>query len=152
MGFAYLSDEPYQLYKQGFTVLRDGSVTITLPSWFTKGAEQKTSLSKDDRQHLISLYALETNYVDRLAELNDLLHQTPINQKDLEKAARRFVEKSDDVNGWRGNAFFAIFDKLVQEALRQSNDARAWRQSSMTLEITPPGATESVKKILMQPQ
>lgn len=152
MGFAYLSDEPYKLYKQGFTVLRDGSVTITLPSWFTKGAEQKTSLSKDDRQHLISLYALETNYVDRLAELNDLLHQTPINQKDLEKAARRFVEKSDDVNGWRGNAFFAIFDKLVQEALSQGNDARAWRQSSMTLEITPPGANESVKKILMQPQ
>lgn len=152
LGFAYLSDQVHDLYEHGFTVLRDSNITVTLPGWFTKGAEKKTSLTLDDKQRLITLCNLEKSYVDRLIELNDTLHQIPIKQKDLEKAARRFVEKSDDVNGWRGNAFFAIFDKLVQEALHRNNDKNVWRQSSMTLEITPPGAKDSVKKILMQQQ
>ncbi|MBL8190720.1 MAG: hypothetical protein JNK38_22065, partial [Acidobacteria bacterium] len=78
--------------------------------------------------------------------------------KDLADAAKKFVDMSDDLNEWRENAFFAIFDRLVQEALlraEKSNDksaARQFRESSMILEVTPPGAKRAIKKVLLSPR
>ncbi len=150
VGFAYLSQSLHDLYdKQGFTALQTLKA-VTLPGWFTKGAPIQASLSSMDIQLLITLCSMESNYAQRIVKLDKTLSKKPIPQKDLQDAAQKFVSMSDDLNQWRENAFFAIFDKIVQEALRRNNDARAFRQSTMTLEITPPGAQTSVKKILMQ--
>jgi hypothetical protein len=150
VGFAYLSQSLHDLYdKEGFTALQTLKA-VTLPAWFTKGAPMQASLSSMDIQLLITLCGMENNYAKRIVNLDKTLNKKPIPQKDLQDAAQKFVGMSDDLNQWRENAFFAIFDKIVQEALRRSNDTRAFRQSTMTIEITPPGAQTSVKKILMQ--
>lgn len=150
VGFAYLAPALHDLYdREGFTALQKLK-TVTLPGWFTKGAPMEASLSATNIQLLITLCNLESSYAKRIVALNKTLGKKPIPQKDLQDASRKFVEMADDLNDWRENAFFAIFDKIVQEALRRGNDARAWRQSSLMLEILPPGATQSVKKILMQ--
>ncbi|MDQ3009141.1 MAG: hypothetical protein M3X11_00335 [Acidobacteriota bacterium] len=150
VGFAYLSPSLHDLYdKQGFTALQKLK-TVTLPGWFTKGAPMQASLSAMDIQLLITLCSMESNYAKRIVNLDKTLGKKPIPQKDLQDAAQKFVSMSDDLNQWRENAFFAIFDKIVHEALLRSNDGRSFRQSTMTLQITPPGAQVSVKKILMQ--
>lgn len=152
VGFAYLSPSLHDLYdRDGFTALRNLK-SVTLPGWFTKGAPMQASLSSTDIQLLITLCNIEASYAKRTVVLDKTLSKRPVPQKDLQDAAQKFVEMADDLNQWRENAFFAIFDKIVQEALRRNSDGRTWRQSSMTLEILPPGAQQSVTKILMQPR
>ncbi|HMV83747.1 MAG TPA: hypothetical protein PLD20_26895 [Blastocatellia bacterium] len=150
VGFAYLAPALHEMFdREGFTALQRLK-TVTLPGWFTKGAPMQASLTTTDIQLLITLCNLESSYAKRVVALNKTLGKRPIPQKELQDASRKFVQMADDLNDWRENAFFAIFDKIVQEALRRGNDSRAWRQSSLMLEILPPGAKQSVKKILMQ--
>jgi len=53
------------------------------------------------------------------------------------------------VDEWRDNAFFAIFDKIVEAALKKSPLAKAARESAMVLEIMPDGK-KRVRKALMR--
>ncbi|MDX2040317.1 MAG: hypothetical protein SF097_03665 [Acidobacteriota bacterium] len=152
VGFAYLSPTLHDIFdKEGFTAVQRLK-SVTLPGWFTKGAPMQASLSSSDTQFLVTLCFLERKYADRLAKLSKTLSKKPVSQNDLADAAKKFVDMSDDLNEWRENAFFAIFDKIVQEALRQANDSRQFRQSSMIIEVTPPGAKRAIKKILLPPK
>jgi hypothetical protein len=152
VGFAYLSPKLHEMFDHDGPPAVRNLKSVTLPGWFTKGAPMQASLSSTDTQLLVTLCSLEASYAKRIVGLDETLGKRPIPQKDLQDAAKKFVEMADDLNQWRENAFFAMFDKIVQEALRRNNDGRTWRQSSMTLEILPPGAQQSVKKILMQPR
>lgn len=150
VGFAYLSPSLHEIYdKEGFTGLQKLKA-VTLPGWFTGGQPLQASLSAQDIQLLITLCNIESSYAKRIVNLDKTLNKKPIPQKDLQDAAKKFVEMSDDLNEWTPNAFFAIFDRIVQDALRRANNNSDWRQSSMVMDITPPGAKKSVRKILMQ--
>ena len=155
IGFANLQQSLHDAYdKEGFTVLqqREDLKIVALPGWFTKGAAIRVRLTTTDLQLLDTVCSLENSYAKRLKDLTDTLGKKPIPQKDLAKVAGKFMDISDDLNEFTPNAFFAIFDRLVQESLKTANDNRAFRQSSMILEITPPGAKQSVKKVLTQPR
>jgi len=66
-----------------------------------------------------------------------------VSADELNEQVREFVEMSDDLNEFRENAFFAVFDRLVHEG----SGGRAPRSSSLVLEITPPGG-KTVTKVL----
>jgi len=83
--------------------------------------------------------------VKRLRELNDTVQKLaagkgPVSLDDLNGDAERFVSMADDMDQYRENAFFAVFDKLVRAGGGAS-------KSSMILTITPPNG-EAVTKIL----
>jgi hypothetical protein len=153
VGFAYLSPSPYEVYDRGgFTALRQSDIVITLPEWFTKGAPSKVALSREEAELLITLYSLEDRYADRMAELDRVLdlalqEKKPIPLDELKEAARKFAEMADDLNEWRENMFFAIFDKVVEAALKKSSGAKPARESAMVLEIMPNGSNKVTKTL-----
>jgi recombinational DNA repair ATPase RecF len=107
-----------------------------------------------DIQLLTTLCNLEKSYADRLVKLDQVLDRAlkegkPIPEAELKTAARKFVEMADDLDEWRANAFFAIFDKIVQAALKDEEPGKPQRESAMVLEITPAGK-KKVTKVLMQ--
>jgi hypothetical protein len=154
VGFAYLSPSLYEIYdKEGFTTLRQSRITVTLPEWFTKGRPRKIALSREDAERLSMLYYIEDRYVDRLAELDKVLDRVlkekkPIHLDELKEAARKFAEMADDVDEWRENAFFAIFDKVVEAALKKAPRDKPARESAMVLEITPDGKNKVTKALM----
>ncbi len=150
IGFAYLTPSLHEIFDhEGFTGL--GKIkSVTLPGWFTGGAPVQVGLSNTDIQLLTTLCHIENRYADRLVRLDKILDQAwslnrPIPQDELKDAAHKFVEMADDLDNWRENAFFAIFDKLVLEAA----GGRATRKSAMVVEIQPPGKNK-VTKVLMK--
>ncbi|HEU0184197.1 MAG TPA: hypothetical protein VFS27_02715 [Blastocatellia bacterium] len=153
VGFAYLSPAVYEVYDRGgFTALRRAKIVVTLPEWFTKGPPRKEALSREDAERLSALYFVENEYVDGMARLDKILDQAlkekkPIPLDELKEAAREFARMADDVDKWRENAFFAIFDKVVEAALKKAPRDKAARESAMVLEITPDG-TKKVTKAL----
>jgi hypothetical protein len=154
VGFAYLSPSLHDVFdKEGFTALSRFK-TVTLPAWFTGRGPIKVGLSSIDIQLLITLCNIEKSYADRLVKLDEVLdlalkEKKPIPLDELKEAAREFVEMADDLDKWRENAFFAIFDKIVEAALKKSPRDKAARESAMVLEITPVGKTR-VRKALMR--
>jgi hypothetical protein len=154
VGFAYLSPSLHEVFdKEGFTALQKFK-SVTLPAWFTKGAPMKAPLTSSDIQFLITLCNIEKSYADRLVKLDKVLDRAlkekkPIPPDDLKEAARKFVEMADDLDEWRENAFFAIFDKVVEAALKDVPQAKAARESAMVLEITADGKNK-VTKVLMR--
>jgi alkanesulfonate monooxygenase SsuD/methylene tetrahydromethanopterin reductase-like flavin-dependent oxidoreductase (luciferase family) len=153
VGFAYLSPSVYEVYdKGGFTSLRQSKIVVTLPEWFTKGGPRKAALSREDAERLITLYEIEDRYVDRMARLDEILDRAlkekkPIPLDDLKDAARKFAEMADDVDEWRENAFFAIFDKVVEAGLKKTPRDKPARESAMILEITPDGTNKITKAL-----
>ena len=125
VGFAYLSPSVYEVYdKGGFTALRQSNIVVTLPGWFTRGAPREVSLRREYAERLITLYSIEDRYVDRLVKLDEVLDRAlkekkPIPLDELKEAALKFVEMAGEVDEWRENAFFAIFDKIVEAALKK---------------------------------
>jgi hypothetical protein len=128
--------------------------TVTLPEWFTGGEAVKVALSSSDIQLLVTLCNIENRYADRLVKLDKVLDRSlkekkPIPLDELKEAARKFAEMADDLDEWRDNAFFAIFDKIVEAALNKSPRDKPARESAMVLEITPDGK-KGVRKALMR--
>ncbi|MCI0524098.1 MAG: hypothetical protein L0Y75_02450, partial [Acidobacteria bacterium] len=154
VGFAYLSPSLHETFdNEGFTALQKFK-SVTLPAWFTRGAPMKVGLSSSDIQFLITLCNIEKSYADRLVKLDKVIDRAlkekqPIPLDDLNDAARKFVEMADGLDRWRENAFFAIFDKVVETALRQTPLAKVARESAMVLEITADGK-KKVTKVLMR--
>jgi len=152
VGFAYLSPSLHAVYDQeGFTALRQFK-TVTLPAWFTGGEPMKVGLSSSDIQFLITLCNTEKSYADRLVKLDKVLDRAlkekkPIPLDELKEAAREFAEMADDVDEWRENAFFAIFDKIVEAALKKAPRDKPARESAMVLEITSDGANKVTKAL-----
>ncbi|HEY6402929.1 MAG TPA: hypothetical protein VI479_16040, partial [Blastocatellia bacterium] len=153
VGFAYLSPSVYEVYdKGGFTTLRHTKIVVTLPEWFTKGPPRKETLSKEDAERLSTLYYVENGYVDSMAQLDKILDRAlkekkPIPLDELKEAAREFARMADDVDKWRENGFFAIFDKVVEAALKKAPRDKAARESAMVLEITPDGTNKVTKAL-----
>jgi hypothetical protein len=153
VGFAYLSPSLYEVYDRGgFTALRQSNIVITLPEWFTKGGPSKVALTGADAERLIALYSLEDGYADRMAELDRVLdlalrEKKPIPLDELKEAARKFADMADDLDEWRENMFFAIFDKVVEAALKKSSAAKPARESAMVLEIMPDGTNKVTKTL-----
>jgi hypothetical protein len=154
VGFAYLSPSLHDVFdKEGPNALSRFKA-VTLPAWFTGSEAMKVALSATDIQLLVTLCNIEKSYADRLVKLDEVLdrglkEKKPIPLDELNKAARKFVEMADDVNEWRDNAFFAIFDKIVEAALNKSPQDKPARESAMVLEITPDGK-KKVRKALMR--
>ena len=114
----------------------------------------KVALSSSDIQLLVTLCSIENSYADRLVKLDNVLDRAlkekkPIPLDELKEAARKFAEMADDLDEWRDNAFFAIFDKIVEAALNKSPRDKPARESAMVLEITPDGK-KRVRKALMR--
>src|SRR5262249_52379330 len=148
-GFAYLDPQFYALYRKGFTALLADGKSVVLPSWFTGGNPLPVALNPAQRQIVVTLFNVEESFVNRLAKLDDVIDKAatgkqPVPVKDLEDAARHFVETANDLDSFgRENTFFAIFDRLVKEG----GSGKGRRQSAMLIEITP-AAGEKVTKYL----
>jgi hypothetical protein len=154
VGFAYLTPSVYEVYKRGFTALKQSNIVVTLPEWFTRGEPREVLLRREDKDRLSALYNIEDRYVDRLVKLDEVLDRAlkekkPIPLDELKEAARKFVEMAGELDEWRDNAFFAIFDKIVEAALKKDQQARVARESAMVLEIMPDGK-KRVRKALMR--
>jgi hypothetical protein len=155
VGFAYLSPSLHDVFdNEGFTALSRFK-TVTLPAWFTRGAPRKVELLSSDIQLLITLCNIEKNYGDRLVKLDEIFElalkeKKPVPLDELKEAAREFVEMADDLDEWRENVFFAIFDKIVEAALRKVPRAKAARESAMVLEITADGKDKVTKALIRQ--
>lgn len=139
LGAAYASAEVYALYQKGFTALRDANIAVK-----AKGSASQ-ALSPALKASLITLFNIEQSYVRRLRELNGTIQSLAagkgsVSLDDLNSDAERFVSMADDMDRYRENAFFAVFDKLVRAGGGAS-------KSSMILTITPPGG-QAVTKIL----
>jgi hypothetical protein len=154
VGFAYLTPSVYEVYKRGFTALKQSNIVVTLPEWFTRGEPREVLLRREDKDRLSALYNIEDRYVDRLVKLDEILDRALKEKKaipldELKEAARKFVEMAGELDEWRDNAFFAIFDKIVEAALKKDQQARVARESAMVLEIMPDGK-KRVRKALMR--
>ena len=111
-------------------------------------------MRREDADRLITLYSTEDRYVNRLVKLDEVLDRAlkekkPIPLDELKEAARKFVEMAGELDEWRDNAFFAIFDKIVEAALKKTPRDKAARESAMVLEIMPDGK-KRVRKALMR--
>ena len=149
VGFAYLDPSFYSLYREGYTALLAEGKAVQLPEWFTGGRALNVELEPVHRQLLLTLYNIEEEYVEALVRLEKTIAGVLTSHKsvpvdELEKAAVRFVDMADDLDQYRENTFFAIFDKLVMEG----SPSESQRKSAMVLEITTPGG-QKVKKFLM---
>jgi hypothetical protein len=155
VGFAYLSPSLHEVFdKEGFTALSQFK-TVTLPAWFTKGEPLKVSLLPSDIQFLITLCNIEKSYADRLVKLDKLLDRALLDEKpvpldELNESTRKFVDMADDLDEWRENAFFAIFDKIIQSALKNAPQIPAARESAMVIEITADGKNKVTKAFMQQ--
>jgi hypothetical protein len=148
LGFAYASPQTFELYQQeGFAQFAKSHISLTLPAWFTKGAPSRVELRSEARQILTQLYAVEKSFLDRLVKLDttiDVLRDGGgVSSDHLNKQVLEFVEMADDLGACRENAFFVVFDRLVQEG----SGGKTPRNSALMLEITPPGG-EKVHKVL----
>jgi hypothetical protein len=149
LGFAYLDPALFASFvRLGFAAFAQSDVVVTLPAWFTRGSAQKIALQNIHKRILITLYNIENRFLNRLVQLDatvDALRDErgAVSADDLNTRVREFVEMSDDLNRFRENAFFAVFDRLVHEG----SGGRAPRSSSLVLEITPQGG-KTVTKVL----
>ena len=149
LGFAYLDSALFMSFvRLGFAAFAQSNVVVTLPAWFTKGSPQRITLQKIHKQILITLYNVENRFLNRLVQLDatvDALRDElqSVSADELNKQVKAFVEMSDDLNDFRENAFFAVFDRLVHEG----SGGKAPRNSSLVLDITPQGG-KTVTKVL----
>ena len=143
LGFAYTSSSIYQTYRKlgNREPFKLEPFTVTFPSWHPRQGPPQ-ALSTPQKDQLFTYYKQEDTLVNALIELFKVIGKSraqnaAIPEKDLKKAARRFLDMSDDLNANGGpNTFFAVFDKFVQKAAAPD----AERLSTMVIEITPPNA------------
>ena len=149
LGFAYLDDSVFQAFREaGFATFKNLHVRVTLPGWFTKGAPQRPELSDSIKQVLTTLYNVEASYINKLVKLDVIMDElrapgAAVDPKVLDKLAKDFVSMADNLDEFRENAFFAVFDCLIKEG----SGGRAQRNSALLLEITPQGAATVTKYI-----
>lgn len=147
LGFAYLDPALYERFRVD-PLLRQ-RIDVVLPSWFTGGSPLAVTLPNNDA--LASLFRTEDQYLKRLGALDELVDRIRDSQAvtldDLQQASREFVGMAGKIDNWAVNAFFAVFDGLIQF----DSGGKAIRESAMVLEITPPGDTEPIRKIFQSP-
>jgi hypothetical protein len=147
-GFAYASPDTFELYDRlGFATFKNTHITVTLPGWFAHGAPQKVELRPETKEALIAVYSIEKTFADRFVKLDALIDKLRnkgfVKPDDLNDHVAAFVDMAPDLDDFRTNAFFAVFDRLVMEG----SNGRAPRESALVLEITPTGG-QKVTKVL----
>lgn len=147
LAFAYLGEGEngrfYDIFNIGgdFPQLSKNTL-VRLPAWYKKMTGNIDHLLDENQRRLLkNLFMTESNYAERLVKLDETIDKLksgdiPVPVNELAENARKFVDMADNLDKWRENTFFAIFDKLVKEG--GSNKGR--RESTMIMEITPPGA------------
>lgn len=147
LGFAYLDPALYERFRLD-PLLRQ-RIDVVLPSWFTGGSPLSVTLPNNDL--LASLFRTEDAYLRRLGALDELVDRIRDSQAvtidDLQQASKDFLAMAGKIDNWAVNAFFAVFDGLIQF----DSGGKAIRESAMVLEITPPGDTEPIRKIFQSP-
>jgi hypothetical protein len=150
LGFAYLDPRTFDLFRElgSGAAFANSRMTVTLPGWFTKGGPQRVELSAPIKQVLFTLFSIEREFIKRLATLDETIDALRdglrgVSSDELNRQVRKFIEMSDDLNDFRENAFFAIFDRLAMAG----SGGKALRQSALVLEITPAGG-QKVTKVL----
>ncbi len=146
MGFAYASPVTYQKFsKLGFAAFVAQPLTVQQPGWYA--GKTSLQLQKIDKENLVNLYGLEDRFIKRYGKLSDsvqsLKQGKSIHAKDLDQQVHQLVELSDNLNQYRASSFFVVLDSLIQFG----NPGKA-RNSSLILEIQPPGSSEKVIKVL----
>jgi hypothetical protein len=155
IGFAYLAGANYTTYiKDGFAAFLSDNATFQLPAWAPGGSRQATIPSNSSkRQVLLTLYNIETSTADRLDKLDVTLntartHSAPVQESELEDASRGFVEEAADLDKYGcENTFFGVFDAFIE----MGSNGKTHRESTLILQITPPGATTAITKYFMAP-
>jgi hypothetical protein len=155
VGFAYLAGANYTTYVQeGFTKFKEANATFQLPNWAPGGARQVNIAPQSaTRLILLKLYDIETSTADRLDKLDVIVNKArtqsaPVQESDLEDAARDFVAEAADLDNYGcENTFFGVFDAFVEIG----SNGKTHRESTLILQITPPGATTPITKYLMTP-
>lgn len=152
VGFAYQNPSLADVfYNQGYTAILKQAWSVKLPAWYTGGQPRDVRLVDFQRQVLVTLYSIEHTLVRRLADLDRLIDRClaariPVPVPELQQACRGFVGMADDLDKFAGqNAFFGVFDAIVQAG----SNGKGRRESALVLEITPPGANETVTRVLM---
>jgi hypothetical protein len=149
LGFAYLDSALFESFvRLGFAAFAQSDVLVTLPPWFTKASAQSVRLQNSLKQVLITLYNIENTFLNRLVQLDSTIdalrdERGGISADRLNKQVKEFMQMSDDLNQFRENAFFTVFDRLVHEG----SGGKVPRNSSLVLDITPPGG-QKVTKVL----
>jgi len=147
LGLAYLDSALFESFvRLGFAAFAQSDVLVTLPPWFTKASAQSVRLQNSLKQVLITLYNIENTFLNRLVQLDSTIEalrdeRGGISADRLNKQVKEFVQMSDDLNQFRENAFFAVFDRLVHEG----SGRKIPRNSSLVLEITPQGGRKVTK-------
>lgn len=146
LGFAYRS--PVLADAAMNNELRNKSWAVRLPGWFT-GSESgwDETLNSNHRIRLNTLFHTERKYLDRLVAFDKVIDKARVKNvavphEELRKAEKEFVEMADDIDRWRANTFFVVFDHLIQ------SQGKAHRDCAMVFEITPPNGNETIRKIL----
>lgn len=154
LGFAYRDPATAAAYaRDGFASFNSNNSSVTVPAWFTRGTPRTVTLPSGSaqRQILSRLYRLESDLADGLAKLDATVDtarskHAPVNEPDLEAAARGFVASGADIDKFGTiNTFFGVFDAFVQ----QGNGGRVRPASTLILQITPAGSQTPVTKYLM---
>jgi hypothetical protein len=152
VGFAYGSQTLADtFYQEGYTAVLAKVKSVTLPTWFTQSDKpQLVTLTKENRNFIVTLYNKEKNYVERLNKLDILIdkslkNKVPIPLDELAKASRDFVGMADDLDEYgRANSFFLAFDKLTQVG-----SSGKWRRESAMILTIKTRDGSSVTKYLM---
>jgi hypothetical protein len=155
IGFAYIAGTDYTtLIQDGFAAFMNANATLQLPSWAPGGPRQVfLPATSSIRRNLLNLYQVETLTANRLDNLDVTVNKArtrsvPVQESDLEDAARAFVEESAPLDAWGcENTFFGVFDAFIEIG----SNGKTHRESTLILQITPPGATTPITKYLMTP-
>lgn len=155
IGFAYRLGIDYTtLVQDGFAAFLSSNATFQLPSWAPGGQKQVSFLANSSiRQNLLNLYQVEIATATRLDKLDATVDKArtqsvPVQESELEDAARVFVQEAAPLNAWGcENTFFGVFDAFIEIG----SNGKTHRESTLILQITPPGATSPITKYLMTP-
>lgn len=155
IGFAYRLGIDYSILVQdGFTAFLNSNATFQLPSWAPGGQRQVSFPANSSiRRNLLNLYQVEIATATRLDKLDATVNKArtqsvPVQESELEDAARVFVQEAASLNAWGcESTFFGIFDTFIEIG----SNGKTHRESTLILQITPPGATNPITKYLMTP-
>lgn len=148
VAFAYRAEIFYQLYRRH--ELNAEPRGVTLPPWFTgfSRPEQANLRAIPELLLLERMFLFEDKMVKGLLAVDaqvDLLEQLPpggtIDWKKLNEAILKLVDAAGSVGEYDDSCFPVILDRLIQ----RSSGGTAKRDSTVLLEVVPPGATADQK-------
>ena len=146
IGWAYRGADPAKFDQY----IQAHALTVHLPADLADGGD--TVELRDARLELFkSLLMIERTYLKRLGKFDQVVDQarqarTSVPIDELNDASRGFLDQAKKLESWRANAFFAVFDHLVEF----TNKGKGRRETSMVIEVDA-GDGKKVTKIISSP-